>query len=173
METIAVYFEPKVRTYGFNLKEKLLLCELTIGSESLGAWGRELQSLAESSTNFHLVWSCPGKMGEIKFFLLCDDEYGHEISSFINRWKILEIVEHVKCESLVELIYFQGPHFGDRHGIADFTLSALSKQKIPLKAMACSGAAVYLVFPHSQGVKAKAVLSDAFDIPKDKNRSQK
>ena len=90
METIAVYFEPKVRTYGFNLKEKLLLCELAIRSESLGAWGGELQSLAESSAKFHLVWSCPGRMGEIKFFLLCDDEYRDEITRFINRQKSMK-----------------------------------------------------------------------------------
>lgn len=170
METIAVYSEPIIRTYGFNLKENLFLCRLTLRLENLGSWGRELQDLADLSVNFHLVWSCPQKPEEIKFFLLCDDEYRKDITGFINRKKVIEISEQIKCEAGMELIYFQGPHFGDRHGIADFTLATLSKQKIPIKAMACSGSAVYLVFEKLNGVKAKAILSNAFEIPKSKYR---
>lgn len=165
METIAVYFEPVIRTYGFNLKENLFLCQLTFKTKNLGSWGRKLRALAKLSVNFHLVWACPLKLGEIKFFLLCDDECRDDVIKFIKNQKISEISEYIQCESAMELIYFQGPHFGDRYGIADFTLAALHQQKIPIKAMACSGAAVYLVFSHFQGTKAKAALSNAFEVP--------
>ena len=165
METIAVYYESKIRTYGFNLKKEILLCELTIRSESIGSWGKELQSLAASSTFFHLVWACSGKLGEIKFFLLCDDVYGDKINDFIQSQKELKIVQSAQCEASMELIYFQGPHYGDRYGIADFTLKALLQHQIPPKAITCSGAAVYLVFPKTLGVKAKVVLSSAFEVP--------
>ncbi len=170
METIAVYFEPKVRTYGINLKTNLLLCELTISLECLGKWGQDLQSLADVSHSFHLVWACPAAPGAIKFFLLCDDEYWDEINSFIKHQQMQKRIENVGIDSAVEMVYFQGPHFGDRHGIADFTLKALLKEKIPYKAMTCSGATVYLVFSRSFGATAKQVLSNAFEIPHDKKR---
>lgn len=171
METIAVYFESKIRTYGFNLKEELLLCELTVSSESVDRWGVELQSLADVSRLFHLIWAIPSRQATIKFCLLCDAAYEEEIQKIADRLKKLNITHDVKYETPVELIFFQGPHFGDRHGIADFTLKALLGKQIPLKAMACSGAAVYLVFSKNWGVKAKAVLSSAFEIPQTKNRS--
>jgi hypothetical protein len=168
METIAVYFESTLRTYGFNLKEGLLLCQSTIPYESLGFWGKELQTLAASSQYFHLVWACPGKLGEIKFFILCDDAYWENIAGFIQHWKKLKVVQNLQCESSMELIYFQGPHFGDRHGIADFTLKALLRGKLAPQAMTCSGATVCLIFQKTLGIKAKAILSGAFEIPQKK-----
>ena len=168
METIAVYFESTLRTYGFNLKEGLLLCQSTIPYESLGFWGKELQTLAASSQYFHLVWACPGKLGEIKFFILCDDAYWENIAGFIQHWKKLKVVQNLQCESSMELIYFQGPHFGDRHGIADFTLKALLRGKLAPQAMTCSGATVCLIFRKTLGIKAKAILSGAFEIPQKK-----
>ncbi|MGD9211232.1 MAG: hypothetical protein PVI90_10670 [Desulfobacteraceae bacterium] len=168
METIAVYSESKIRTYGFNFKKNLILCELMIQIESLEFFGKELQALAASFKHFHLVWACTGEPGKIKFFILCDQEYRENIECFFNYQKLSKIIQNVRYETSMDLIYFQGPHFGDRHGIADFTLNALIRHELLPKAMTCSGAAVYLVFSNSSGKKAKDILSSTFEVPQKK-----
>jgi hypothetical protein len=76
----------------------------------------------------------------------------------------------VRFKAPVELLYFFGPHFGDRGGIADFTCKALVKDNIPLIASAFSSSSIFLVFPERYALKAKAVFSKLFEIPKTVHR---
>ncbi len=59
---------------------------------------------------------------------------------FFNEYQIT-----CQIDQAVELVSFQGPHFGDRYGIADAALNALAVQGVPLLALACTGASVYLI----------------------------
>ena len=52
----------------------------------------------------------------------------------------------------VDMIRFHGPHYGDRHGIADFTLAALAKADIVPMVMTCAISGISLVLAAGGGV---------------------
>ena len=65
-----------------------------------------------------------------------------------------------------EMVFFQGPHFGDRYGILDAAVRGLAARRVKMTAAACSGACIYIVLPEgkSEGA-AVAALSEVFEIP--------
>ena len=65
----------------------------------------------------------------------------------------------------MELISFQGPHFGDRYGIADTAFKALDGQKVPVLITVFAGAAVYIVLPEKKLQDARPLLMEAFEVP--------
>ena len=71
-------------------------------------------------------------------------------------------VEH---ETAAEMVLFQGPHFGDRYGIADAWVSAVAKADVRVLASACTGATVQIVLREGASAAAIDALSAAFTIP--------
>lgn len=71
----------------------------------------------------------------------------------------------MQTTSPVELVYFHGPHFGDRYGIADMALGTLRRKGLPILAAGCTGASVYIVVPEQRSAEIKQILSDVFDTP--------
>ena len=63
------------------------------------------------------------------------------------------------------MISFQGPHFGDRYGIADTAFKALARQGVPILITVCSGAALYIVLPENKLHEARPLLAEAFEVP--------
>jgi len=165
METIAVYWESRIRTYGFNLTDGLRLCRIGISPTNMGAWGEALQSMAEHEPAFRLVWAQGGVRESIKFFLLCDDNHWSRVQPFLEWHQQLGAICEMQEAEIVDLLFFQGPHYGDRYGVLDFALAPLTKAAIPLLAVACSVATIYLVLPAGWGGKAKKILSTEFEIP--------
>jgi hypothetical protein len=165
METIAVYWEPIIRTYGFHELEGLVLCQTSAPPEAAGQWGRMFQALPEIDPAFRLVWAQSEDGDRITLFMLCDRTHWRKIEPFWPRHAGQRIDGGDPSEQTVDLVYFQGPHFGDRYGIMDFTYKALARGKVPLLSAACSVATIYLVFPAGWGSKARVLLSAAFEIP--------
>ena len=64
------------------------------------------------------------------------------------------------------MIHFQGPHFGDRYGILDIALDALSGGGIPVLAAACTGASISLILSEKMAEPARALLEEVYEIPK-------
>lgn len=170
METIAVYWESRIRTYGFHLTEGVRLCRIDISPDQLGAWGAALQSIADDEPGFRLVWAQTGAPGSIHFFLLCDDEHWSRVRSFLECHRRCGTVDGMDAAERADLLFFQGPHYGDRYGVLDFTLAPLTASGIPLLAIACSVATIYLVLPAGRGEAARTLLSEAFDIPRTVDR---
>jgi hypothetical protein len=63
------------------------------------------------------------------------------------------------------LIFLHGPHFGDRYGIADAAVGALTKKGIPIVALGCTASSIYLVMPEDQREAAGRSLKEAFLMP--------
>ncbi len=166
METIAVYWESKIRTYGFHLLEGLCLCRIDLTSGDCARWGESLQALSELGPSFRLVWSQADLPDTIRFFLLCDEIHWGTVSTFLTRQAGIGLQPWTKHDTAVDVIYFQGPHFGDRYGILDFTHQALAPENVPVLATVCSVATIYLVLPTGWGGRARKLLVEAFDIPR-------
>lgn len=166
MEIIASYWEPRIKTYGFQKVTDLSLVEVTSGLHGLESLGLALYRMGELGIDFHLVFSSSSAEKPWKSYLLTGRHWDERLSGFIGEGdgREPEALFHVVCP--VELVLFQGPHYGDRFGIVDASLQALAAKGLSILASACSGSCVYLVVPEGAADLVVSALSEAFDVPK-------
>lgn len=165
METIAVYWEQKPKIYGFKEVLDLSLINIAIQPKKISQWGVWLMELADLNIGFHLILAKYSVHRELRLYILLEKPWADSVLSHIGK-KInfdSEIDFHLTHQ--LELICFQGPHFGDRYGIADTAFKALDDQGIPILIAACSGATVYLVLPEKKLHEARPLLAEAFEVP--------
>jgi hypothetical protein len=161
METIAVYWEPIIRTYGFNLLEGLTLCRFSLPAGTLGRWDAMHRCPDHPPAPFSLFWAQVESAGDIRLYLVGAEKGCHDQSSGLE----IPVGRWASCErTAVDVVCFQGPHFGDRYGIMDYTYQALAADVTPLGTV-CATATIYLVFPGGQGRMACDMLRRAFEIP--------
>ena len=165
METVAMYWEPKIKTYGFQVVKSLAFYRYAIPVNQPSHWDRALEFIEHGPDRFHLISGHLNQSLELSLSLLCEPDQG---TSFSRRLEA-EMPMDEGCRSLVtapvELLFFQGPHFGDRFGIADFTYRALEHHADGLLAAVFSCASIYLVLPDGAADGAKEQLTAAFTIP--------
>ncbi|MBW1693575.1 MAG: hypothetical protein JRJ41_05320 [Deltaproteobacteria bacterium] len=165
MKTIAVYWEPKPKIYGFSEVKNLSLLNIKIKPEKMAQWGRWFLELADLDINFHLVLAKYSNHKELRLYVLLEKHWTDNVLSYIGKRIVLEPEKDFTLNSPVELISFQGPHFGDRYGIADSAFKALDGQGISILIAVCSGAAVYIVLPEKKLDAARPFLAEAFKVP--------
>jgi aspartokinase len=163
METIAVYWEPKIRVYGVSTFTGLSLHTLVFSSGKLAHWGELIASLEEIGTGFKLVNQQVLATGEILLELLLQPE---DRQQQINRI-ISEGCENGRAgiwrlQSPVDLVYMHGPHFQDRYGIAEAAITPVMTAQIPILATGCTGTSIYLVVPDGRAEKAVGCLGTTF-----------
>ncbi len=159
METIAVYWEPTIKTYGFKeIFDISLIRLISKNPEKLGALTDELDPV---KNEFSILWKHDDAI------TLCLGVPGKD------RARVIEILKK-KCPAHdivfekeiypAALVYFNGPHYGDRYGIAKAVFETL-ENRVRIIAAAFSGAAVYLVFDPEDVKAAVSLLSRTFEIP--------
>ena len=165
METIAVYWEPKIRIYGLTRQAGLSLYSVLFPAGRLAYWGGRIRDLAADGRGFELVNLQTVSAETLQFCLLLA---GVDNEALVRR--LLEDgLAHEDATSLqtiapVALIYLHGPHFQDRYGIAEAALSPLQKADIPVLAAGCSGTSVYIVVPEDRLDVAATCLAETFVI---------
>ncbi|MEW6665841.1 MAG: hypothetical protein AB1512_11550 [Thermodesulfobacteriota bacterium] len=166
MEIIASYWEPRIRTYGFQKVTDLSLVEVTPGKGGMESLGLALSRLGEWGIDFQLVFSCPSPEKPGISYLLTARHADGRLSEFIGQGGGSSPEGMFHVVSPVELVLFQGPHYGDRFGIVDASLQALIAKGLGIVASVCSGSCVYLVVPEGKADDVIMALSDAFEVPK-------
>lgn len=165
METFAVYWEPVIKTYGIFDRTDLCLVSFQVNPDQMGEMGYCLSRCPESVNRaVMLVFARPARNGRL---------YNHILLATASVVPLLmdamsadpEMMMDIKIDKHVELIYFQGPHFGDRYGIAEAALKALAARDVPLTATVCTGASVYLITPKGGSQSARAALAGVFMAP--------
>lgn len=165
METIAVYWEPKPKTYGFREVSLLSLLSISIKPEKMAQWGLWFLELADLDMDFHLILGKHSDQKKLRLYVLLEKLWADNILSYVNNRATSKQEKDFTLTSPVELISFHGPHFGDRYGIADSAFKALDEQRIPILIAACAGASIYIVLPEKQLHKARVSLTEAFTVP--------
>ncbi len=165
LETAAVYWESKVRIYGFTEGLGLSLFTLIFPGERLENWAEMIKVMAEDHGTFELVFFQEAGKGLLKCCLVFDEKSGN-----FQRRRIEEAMQNDTATSFhidfpVELISFHGPHFQDRYGIAEAAFAALKKADFPLLAVGCTGTSVYVVLPEKKAGPAARLLAETFIIP--------
>lgn len=162
-ETSAEYVESKVRTYGINLKPGLTLCTMVLNEEALAECGARIQTLEELGLRFSFTSSDRMPDGRIRLFFLCGGEPAGAAIDLSDFSEIPGVEAGVQPD--VCLISLQGPHFGDRYGIADQAFSVLTGQSVPMILAACVGAVIYIIVSNDEMQRAKTLLSEVFETP--------
>ena len=165
METIAVYWEPKPKTYGFKEVIDLSLMNIEIKPGKMSQWGLMLMELADLDIGFHLILAKYSTHQKFRLYILLEKPWADHVLSYIGRKIDLDSEKDFHLTYPVELISFQGPHFGDRYGIADTAFKALDGQGVPILITVCSGAVVYIVLPEKKLKEARPLLLEAFEFP--------
>ena len=78
------------------------------------------------------------------------------LREFSARPSVASLCRSIAIDYPVEMLYFHGPHFGDRYGIAHIAGHALQKEDIRYIAMGCSAASVHLLFPEHTGLATES-----------------
>jgi len=165
VETIAVYWEPKPKTYGFKEIIDLSLMSIEIKPEKMSQWGLWLMELADLDIGFQLILAKYSTHRELRLYILLEKSWADSVLSHMDKRIDSESDKYFHLTSPVELISFQGPHFGDRYGIAYSAFKVLDDHGVPILLTVCSGAAVYIVLPEKKLQEARPLLLEAFVVP--------
>lgn len=171
LQTMAVYWEPKIKTYGFQVGTDLSLIEFTFPAHQLSSCGLMIYELGQLPTGFHLVASHTSADGTCRIFLLIQRHSEGRVLDYMGRIGGSELKEAILVTSPVDLIHFQGPHYGDRYGIATAVFEALASVSVPVLLAACSQSCVYLVLPEAKAREAEVRLREVFEVPAKKAAS--
>jgi len=165
METIARYTESKIKTYGFETKFDLCICEFSLELEQFRPINQGDGDFDADIIPFELAFMGPSDELHCRFSVVVSNRYRNAVKQYISGMNPHLADTAMRLTAPVELLYFFGPHFGDRFGIAEFTFNALGQCNIPLIASVCSGSSVYLVLPEHCAEKAKTAFSKLFEVP--------
>jgi len=162
METIAVYWEQPIKTYGFQMVTDLVLVAFSYPLKEITSLGRILSrdALQEVKSEFIIAQ----ESGDTISITLCLSERDYR-----DFWvSVAEAPGSTPCEYTypVGIIYFHGPHFGDRYGIAEATFSTLTQANIEIVASGCSASSVFVVLAQDDIARAENVLSHTFEVAK-------
>jgi hypothetical protein len=164
VETIAFYWEPIIRIYGFCSAMGLSLITLDIPASRMADLGQKFHRVGSGGGAFRAVFAQSGDM-RFHVYLLVDREQVKTVGSRIET--DLGGIDTVSIATLapVDLIYFNGPHFGDRYGIADAVFYSLDAHSVPVLVSGFSGSVVYIVVPGGCGQTAETSLGEVFTVP--------
>lgn len=162
METIAVYWEPRIKTYGFQRITDLALLEFSLPLSHIKNGGEiflqdDLKTLQPKFIISHVMHH------EIFFIVCLPLQEGRDFHTSLKK---APDATPCKCIHPVSILFFHGPHFGDRYGIADATFSTLSKAGVDILASGCSSASVFLVLATHDIDKAEKALNETFEVAK-------
>lgn len=174
METIAVYWEPKIKTYGIAQKTGLCMVSMTTPLNPTVKVLETLEAHPGLSETLVLISAGPHPDKGLRTCLVFDGS----VTSMENqpdpfRQLAGNTLEDHRLEIVpeVEIIYFHGPHYGDRYGIASTVFTALMAADVPLLASACSASSIYLVVPKGQTAAARSALSHDVVVPQTESKS--
>jgi aspartokinase len=165
LETVAVYWESIIKTYGFSITTDLTLVGISFPVDQATAVGSRIRELDATGGSFVMVVGQVFDGARMQLNLLFENG-----ASGFDEKPLEAIVEEeprfsFRIETPVELIRFHGPHYGDRYGIADAAFSRFEENRLAVLASGCTGASIYIVVPENKARIAVELLSEKFAVP--------
>lgn len=165
VETAATWWEPVIGIYGSSKKTKRILATIYFEQDRLAFWGERLQSIDNGCGSFEMALIQRVDNTSLKLSLLYDAALEELYKTVLYDAAPSNVASPV-VRTAVELLYFHGPHFQDRYGVADAALRTLQHHRLDIIACGCSGTSIYLVIPENMAGLAAAALAPVFVVPK-------
>lgn len=163
-ETCATWVEDKIKTYGIQLETDLTLFSLTTGYEDLARIAEIMQASQTEGCRFYYSSAHGQKDGRVCWHFLSDGDIPRiktKLPQDLPQGRSIDL----KIFDAMSLISFQGPHFGDRYGIADRAIAILKAESIPLLLAGFTGSSINMTVPASHAPQACEALQKIFTCP--------
>ena len=162
-EVVASYQEKKPKVYVLQWQEELELLYLSLKTEKQRSLEALFTALGTCGIPLSFLNTAPSPDLSQTSMLLCLPEtqkntYNHIIENLPD-----EIL--LKRGSPFSFFTMNGPHFGDRYGIAYELLEALSGSGIDLTGLSCSVASISGIVPSHQMGESIKVIQSRFEVP--------
>jgi len=162
-EVVASYQERKPKVYGLEVNDGQELLQLKISKGKIGDLGSPFRGFARLGVTLSFLVSgpCRAPEEEVLAFSLPTAQ-SRAYARIINR--IAPDME-VGRRSPVSIFSMNGPHFGDRYGIASELLTAFEKRGIEILGLSCTIASVTGVVPSPRLQETIEAIHQCFEVP--------
>jgi aspartokinase len=151
-EIVASYQEKRPKVYSLDLQEGMDLLRINSSPGSTGAAAEALEKFALTGENTGFFCGGPPRTA----LTLATTSGGLREAT-----PALIIERHRP----VAVFTMNGPHFGDRYGIAAELMNALKQEDIELLALTCTMASVTGIIPQHQVPRAIKAITACFEVP--------
>ncbi|MGD2126912.1 MAG: hypothetical protein PVG99_12585 [Desulfobacteraceae bacterium] len=162
-EVVASYQEQQPKVYGLDYHEGQDLVRVRLDREDMGHVGTSFRGFARLGLDltFLVTSPCLEKGKEILAFCLPTSE-SETYTQVIGR-----IAPQISVSRISPVIIFSmnGPHFGDRYGIASELLTAFEHNKVDLLGLSCTIASITGVVPSHQFETTIQAIQGCFEVP--------
>lgn len=161
-EVVASYQEKKPRVYGLDWQDNQELIWVRMFEHNVHSLAALFEGLAHARLSLIFLTSSPASAPESKNLFFCLPE-----SQRCNYEPALADLPEAIVVRTPAVAHFSmnGPHFGDRYGIAMELFTALQEADVQLYALSCSIASIAGAVPARQISTAIESMRKHFDIP--------
>lgn len=163
IETVAVYWEPKIRIYGMDLQKGLTDVRIPVmpKNRESAVWYR----CCASQAKFKMVSLVAHQPEQVSVSFIVDADREKNNLSFLKSLTDDMVDSAVVCTEGVEMVSFHGPHFQDRYGIANMAFTQLHENNFNILKSGFTGTSVHLLFAEGHGEAAMKCLAEKFVVP--------
>ena len=162
-EIVASYQEKKPKVYSLEWQEDQDLFMLRLNIRDLSLMGDVFINFARQGLMLPFLTSSPSQeQGDLNLFLCVPNYDPKQYPELIIKSLPDAITTMV---APVAVFSMNGPHFGDRYGIASELLNAFERAKVDLLALGCAIASINGVIPADQLETATNAIEACFEVP--------
>ena len=162
-EVVASYQEKRPKVYALEWQDGQELLQAKLNTRNLPEVGAAFKDLARLGFVLSFLIMNPSKeKKETNLFFCLPESQKVNYSGIINGLPSRAVTA---VASPVALFFMNGPHFGDRYGIASELLIALNSAQVELLALSCSVASITGVVAANQIQLAIEAIQGCFEIP--------
>jgi aspartokinase len=162
-EIVASYQEKRPRVYCLEWQDNLTLLQVLFQRSYYGAMGLVFEDLAQMGFHLNFLITSPARIeGEARMLFCIHQDLQADLSVSARKWLPDAVV--IDSPSMA-LFSMNGPHFGDRYGLAYELFGALQRAGVDLLALSCSVASLSGIVPAPQIEASIGAIQECFDVP--------
>ena len=162
-EVVASYQEKRPKVYGLEWQAEQELLQVKMNRDNLRAVGEVFKGLSQLDFPLTFLITSPSKeKGTTNLFFCVPESDKPRYSEILKELPAGAITTRVPS---VAYFTMNGPHFGDRYGIANELLMALDEVQAELLGLSCSIASISGVVPAEQIHPAIQAIQGCFEVP--------
>ncbi len=162
-EVVASYQEQKPKTYGLEIADQHDFVSARLDGGILAPLGPTLYECSRHGLGLTFLSLSPADPERDETLAFClPGSNGQACAMVLSRLRSENAVV-ARCQAAV--FTMNGPHFGDRYGIASELLNALEEHHVDLLGLSCTVASVTGIVPSSQLDSAVRAITASFVVP--------
>ena len=162
-EVVASYQEKRPKVYGLEYHEEQEFIRLNVNSDFIEKLGRTFMEYAGLGFNLTFLAMTPQDKSKEGLAAFCFPY--HESRSSIEILEKSGLKTDISATNPVTVFSMNGPHFGDRYGLASEIMECLQNVDVQLLGLSCTIASITGVIPFHDFEKSLDSIQSRFDVP--------